>query len=415
MKILFATSSFGGGGITSYGKEVIDNYSKDNELSVLIGSDKVSPITAEGVKVYYYDCKDLSVTNAKNVIRLINETIKPEIILSSNAHIISLIAPYLSDDIRIITISHSLKYEAADMAAISHKYVDKIIAASSSYNKKYMEDRFSIDDPQKIEVILNFVADIEDSKTYISNKSNNKELIIVYPGACLSSKGPDVMLNVVKALEMTDIKFKFYWMGKTDIPLSKYFKFIKFKNIKEIVNDSRIVFPGRLPEREDAVKLISSANIFMAPSRREGCPMALLEAMRAGAIPFVADFGNANREIVKNGVNGFVINHNDIDKWVEQIRDIANAHSKYQDFYNESRNTFEDTLTYRVWKINMDNALYYCGNNHNNRKKNISSYALKLRSIYFKWIKLKCKLEARVEEDLVVYLGLLKTRRTAKH
>ena len=100
MKILFATSSFGGGGITSYAKEVISQFSKGNDFSVMIGDDEVSPITTPGVKIYNYECSDLSIKNAINVINTINNDIKPDLILSSNAFIISLVSKYLNDDIK---------------------------------------------------------------------------------------------------------------------------------------------------------------------------------------------------------------------------------------------------------------------------------------------------------------------------
>lgn len=410
MKILFATSSFKGGGITSYGKEVIENYSKDNDLSVLIGNDKASPITTQGVKVYYNDCMDLSVKNAVRTIDLINNTIKPEVILSSNAQIIPLIAPYLNDDIKIITVSHSLKYEAADMASVAHKHIDKIIAASSSYNKQYMIHRFGIKDSSKIDIILNFVSEKEDAEEFIKEKKERDEIRLVFAGANSSSKSPDVVIKVVISLIKTGLPFKFYWMGYTDIPLRQYFSFLKVNDIRDFVSDQRIIFPGRLPTREDAVNLISSANVFIAPSRREGCPMALLEAMRCGAIPIVADYGNANREIVRDGENGFMISHKDINAWVQRIEDIIKNHQRYHKYYDASYQTFTDRLCYKVWKEKMDAAIYSCGFNHVTRKKKVGVFCLRLRLLYFKMIKFVCRIEARLQEDVKVFLTFCKVK-----
>lgn len=410
MRILFATSSFKGGGITSYGKEVIENYSKDNELSVLIGSDQASPITTPNVKVYYQECKDLSVSNAYRIRDLINNTIRPEVILSSNAQIISLIAPFLNDDIRIITVSHSLKYEAADMAAVAHKYVDKIIAASSTYNKLYMIHRFGIKDASKIEIILNFVSQMKNAQDYLKEKKERNELVLVFAGANSSSKSPDVVIKVVRKLAESDLPFKFYWMGYTDIPLRQYFPFLHVDDIKDFVKDSRVVFPGRLPTRDDAVSLISSANIFIAPSRREGCPIALLEAMRCGAIPIVADYGNANKEIIHNNENGFVIDHKNIDEWFLKIQDIIINHSHYMPFYDSSFQTFQDQFSYGVWKDKMDSAIYGCAYNHKRRKCALNVCVLWLRILYFKTLKLVCRIEARLQEDVKVFTEFCKVK-----
>ena len=73
MKILLCSSSFGGGGITSYAHELIENYSAGNEFYVMLGSDKKSPIKNNKVKVLYYDMSDISIQNLKKAIKIINE------------------------------------------------------------------------------------------------------------------------------------------------------------------------------------------------------------------------------------------------------------------------------------------------------------------------------------------------------
>lgn len=411
MKILFATSSFGGGGITSYAKEVIANYSIGNEFSVMIGDDSKSPITTPNIKLYRFECSDLSVHNAKAVVDVINNDIKPEIILSNNAWIISLVSKYLNDDIKVVTLSHSLRYQVADMAAISYKYIDKVIAASSIFNKQYLEKRFHIDG-KKIEIILNFVAEVDYAYELREKKKKrdaSQPCLIVFPGGASSSKSPDVVLRVVLELIKSDLNFKLVWNGKTAIT-SKKLSFLRVENIKDFVNDSRVEFPGRLPTREDAVRLISSADIFLAPSRREACPMALLEAMRVGTIPIVSDFNVANKLIVRDGINGFVIAHNDIKGWVRRIKDIIESPSNYKEIYDNSFKTFKEELSFEVWRNNMDKALYCCESNHYGRRK-FSFFDILLRKLYFKYDLLRCRLEMRFNEGVKILYEFIKIRK----
>ena len=411
MKILFATSSFRGGGITSYAKEVISYYSQGNDFSVMIGDDSVSPIKTPNVKIYRYECRDLSVKNAKAVIDIINNEIKPEVILSNNARIISLVSKYLNDEIKVITISHSIRYQEADMAAISYHYIDKLIAASSIYNKKYLEKRFHVDG-NKIDIILNFVAEVDYANVLREKKKSRKPdepCLIVFPGGASSSKSPDIVLRVVLELVKTNLNFRIVWNGRTEIT-SKKLSFLHVENIKDFVNDPRVEFPGRLPAREDAVRLISSANIFLAPSRREACPMALLEAMRVGTIPLVSDFDVANKLIVKDGVNGYVIAHDDIDSWVRRIKDIVENPSKYNDIYDNSYKTFLEDHSYSVWRNNMDKALYGCSLNHLERKR-LSVIDLVLRKIYFSFDLLRCTIEMRFNEGVKVVYAFMKIKR----
>ena len=409
MNILFASSSFGGGGITSYAKEVITHFSSGNEFSVMIGEDKVSPITIPAVRVWRYECNDLSINNAKAVIDVINNEIKPDVILSSNARIISLVAKYLNNDIKIITVSHSLRYEEADMAAISYKYIDKLVAASSIYNKQYLMKRFC-NDGRKIDIILNFVDEYKNADDIRKKKIlNNKPCIIVFPGGSSSSKSPDIVMRIALQLVRTNWDFKLFWNGRTLLTSPKL-RFLHIEDLKDFISDPRVHFLGRLPTREDAVNLISSAHIFLAPSRREACPMALLEAMRVGTIPMVADFDIANKEIIRDGKNGFVIGHKDIDSWVNRIGDIINNPNKYDEIYYNSYNTFKEELTYEVWKHNMDRVIYNEGLDHVKRI-NISMIDLMSRILFFKLDLWWCGIEIFFQERLKGLLEWMRIKR----
>ena len=162
MKILFATSSFSGGGITTYAHEVINNYASFHDVSVLVGDDSKAPIINKRVNVYKVECSDVSIQNAKKILTLVHEEIRPDVIINSNAQIITLIAPYLSKDIKLITVAHSLKYQEADVAAFNHSFVDGIVALSKS-GKTYLQKRFLIKDGEKIKVIYNFVSRLPDA------------------------------------------------------------------------------------------------------------------------------------------------------------------------------------------------------------------------------------------------------------
>lgn len=409
MKILFATSSFGGGGITSYAQEVIANFSQGNDFSVMIGNDKVSPITTPGVKVYNFECSDLSVKNALAVIDVINNDIKPDLIIGSNAWIISLVAKYLNNDIKIVTVSHSLCYEEADVSTIAYKYVDKVIAASSIYNKEYLKKRFSVDG-DKIEVLLNFVEELPDAQKWREKKiSNTSPCLIAFPGGASGSKSPDIVLRIALELSKTDLNFVLNWNKKTQITGRKL-GFLNIRDIKDLINDKRVKLLGRLPTRQDAVDMISSAHIFLAPSRREGCPIALLEAMRAGTIPLVADFDVANKEMIKDGYNGFVIGHNDIQGWVDRIRDIVENPHKYDSIYENSYKTFKELYSYPIWRQNMEAALYGCKSSHKDRKAQVSKMNLWLMSKAYKLDIFRCKMEQKYKEGFLVLWQFIKIK-----
>lgn len=409
MKILLCSSSFGGGGITSYALELIDKYSLGNDLYVMLGDDQKSPIRNKNVKVIYQNMSDISIDNLKKTVEIINNEIKPNIVINSFAKVISLIAPYLNNNIKLITVSHSLKYIEAELAGMNSKYVDKIIALSHS-GKRYISKRFSIKDTDNISVIYNFVGEHPQAKKYRMEKMANKTINIVYPGGCAGSKTPELVIRVLRELKKTDLNFKFYWMGGNYVHLSRHFPFLGVNDIRDFVKkDERIVFTGKIP-REEANEIISNANIFFSPSRREGCPMSLIEAMRVGAICIVSDFPIANKEIIKDGVNGYEIPHKNIQGFVELIKDIIENHSKYSHIYDNSYKTYYEELRYENWKKQMDEIINNPNISHTARHKRISKAKLRFDVLKFKIRAYICKLDVTINEDIRVVLSLLKLK-----
>lgn len=62
--------------------------------------------------------------------------------------------------------------------------------------------------------------------------------------------------------------------------------------------------------REDIPDLLAGADIFVMPSRTEGLPMALIEAMAAG-LPVVASGVGGIPEVVEHGVHGLLVDPDD--------------------------------------------------------------------------------------------------------
>ena len=368
MKILLVTSSFRGGGITSYAHEVVSCFSKGNDISFIIGNDDILPFERTSINVYNIESTDYSVSNAKELIRLINDVIIPDVILNSNSELMSLVAPYINDNILIFSVSHSLRYNEADTAGLNSRFIDGIIALSS-YNKEYLCRKFKIREPNKVKVIYNFVQPINDAQSIIENKKKRLKLKIVFAGGTSAAKTPELVYDILQELIKTTADFEFYFMGSNS-PTLKTIQ--RYNSLQDLFKpDPRVIFTGRIP-REEADAIISSANIFLVPSRREGCPMAMIEAMRAGCIIITSDFKNACQEMIENGVNGFVIPHRNRRLFTDRILDIINHHENYYSFYDACYHNYLNRFSFAPWRTQMVDFLMSSSSNHDVRKNAFS-------------------------------------------
>ncbi len=64
-------------------------------------------------------------------------------------------------------------------------------------------------------------------------------------------------------------------------------------------------FTGHIPYR-DVIRAFSCADVFVLPSYSEGMPMVILQALAAG-VPIISTRVGAIADIVKDGVNGFLV------------------------------------------------------------------------------------------------------------
>jgi L-malate glycosyltransferase len=87
----------------------------------------------------------------------------------------------------------------------------------------------------------------------------------------------------------------------------------------ELVGSAVIVFRGALPFSDLALEL-RQADIYVSTSRHDGLSLSLLEAMAVGVYPVVTDIP-ANRQLIVDGRNGFLVPCGDAEALAQRILD----------------------------------------------------------------------------------------------
>lgn len=211
---------------------------------------------------------------------------------------------------------------------LSIKSADVLIATTEELQKKikYVYQKDSI-------IIPNLV----DTTKF---KPLEKENYILYAGRILWHKGIDYLLEAFMEVEKQfDIKLKIAGLGDID-SYKKKAENLKIKNIE---------FLGGI-DNDDMPKLMGKAKIFVLPTvTREGHPKALIEAMACGCACIATDVPG-NREVIKNGVNGILIQSKDTNSLKNAILKILND--------DEFRTYLSNNAAKTAQKFSLENTLY---------------------------------------------------------
>lgn len=354
MKILFCTSGLktGRGGIASYAHDFITAFRNGNNF-IVVTNDDYQQMESDHFEVVHFAMNDFSLSNAKKFMAFI-ATVNPQLIINSAFPLLSLVTPYLNNDIKIINVAHFVSGKLLMVAGLNANYADTTIA-QSTYAKENLKRLYKVKRDAQIEVVYNFMPPLP--YVDLDRKKSRKVLKIVYPGGNSIAKSTDIVCMALKKLMRTELDFEFYWIGRTKLPGANW-PMVKTKEIGDCLDrqDCRIKAIAPIP-REKAKIIMADANIFLLPSRGEGCPITLLEAMRGGCIPIISNAKHGSLDIIDNEKNGFVVKQNSVRQIVERITDIINHPHEYDYIYDASLRKFKNDLQYNVWFDTMRNIM----------------------------------------------------------
>ncbi len=124
-----------------------------------------------------------------------------------------------------------------------------------------------------------------------------RDRVILYAGRLIYDKGPDVLLKALLGLPEQVGSLKVLVAG--DGPLDKDLR----RQVKSLSLDRMVTFLGL---RKDVPILLNVADLVVMPSRREGLPMILLEAMSARK-PVIAAAVGGIPEVIEHGISGWLV------------------------------------------------------------------------------------------------------------
>jgi glycosyltransferase involved in cell wall biosynthesis len=96
-------------------------------------------------------------------------------------------------------------------------------------------------------------------------------------------------------------------------------------------SDQKVVYFGQISNLAKRLLLYNCANFMIHPTLYDGFPIVTLEAMACG-LPIVISKECPTKEIIKEGLHGFVVNERTPEKYAEKIEILLENERTYQEF-----------------------------------------------------------------------------------
>ncbi|MFZ3212462.1 MAG: glycosyltransferase family 4 protein [Terriglobales bacterium] len=110
--------------------------------------------------------------------------------------------------------------------------------------------------------------------------------------------------------------------------------------------DSRVRWTGLLPNCE-VLRLYQEHDVFVLPTRMEGFPVSLLEAMAAGMVPVITDLPGGIQQAVRPGVTGYLHPFSDVGGFAESIAHLHRDRARLEGTGMAARQTVQEEFDIR--------------------------------------------------------------------
>lgn len=333
MRILLLTTRSCLGGAQSVVMNLANRLCANNEVAVAAGVDDgedasfLWSLLSPSVRQYKIRSLVKKVSLSKDIkaaceIRRIYKEFEPDVVHlhSSKASVLGRIVLPANkliytvhgfDTIRVanrkfLLLERILQYRCRFIVGVSNYDYDNLISEKIKHHVSVIYNGLSVP-----------VLDKEKEQNLFSNNKKN----ILSIARVSPPKRLDLFIQIARQLR----EYNFVWIG----------------NLTPIEGTpDNCHFVGNIP---NAGAYCKNADLFVLVSDYEGLPMTIIEAMSHGLPIISSDVGGVH-EIVKNGVNGFIV-PNDSREFVDRIKKVLYDKKLYSKMSQASKMSYDQTLT----------------------------------------------------------------------
>ena len=156
---------------------------------------------------------------------------------------------------------------------------------------------------------------------------DDSNFVLIFPGEINNNKNQILLLNTIKILKENISNIVLLLPGY-DLLQGKLQEYAVQNGIADNVR-----FLGY---RKDIPQLLRISNMAVSSSKREGLPINIIESMYVG-LPIVATNCRGNRDLIKNGKNGYLVDSYKADEFAQKIEKIYKNKKKAEKFIQTNK------------------------------------------------------------------------------
>jgi len=218
----------------------------------------------------------------------------------------------------------------------------KNVIAVSKFSEQVNRELFGVPDFKLIYNGIN-VQEFQRDTTV-----NTIPYSLFYMGNCSVEKGADTAFKVFQILAKQFPEATLHYVGRAT-PYQEELQ----QDIKAAALTEKVIFHGYQP-KESIIRLLSSANVIICPSKGENFSLALLEAL-ALSKPVVTSGIDSFKEVIVSGDNGFICEtEND---YVTHISDLFKNPALAGEIAENARKTVVENFS--IEKMMTETEDYY--------------------------------------------------------